>query len=127
MKKNLHRDEIRAALTGPIWSIYMPFLRDGGIDYAGLRQQIDFIIAAGCKTVLLTAGDSHLIILSDQEITDVTKATIGHCAGRAMVVVAARYYGTPRPSSSRDSPAPRAPTYSWCCRPIGAVHLRPRL
>jgi 4-hydroxy-tetrahydrodipicolinate synthase len=96
MKTRLHRDEIRAALTGPIWSIYTPFLRDGGIDYAGLRRQIDFILAAGCRTVLLTAGDSHFIILSDAEIAEVTKATIAHCAGRAMVVVAARYYGTPQ-------------------------------
>ncbi|MBI4626352.1 MAG: dihydrodipicolinate synthase family protein [Verrucomicrobia bacterium] len=96
MEKRPSRDEIRAALTGPIWSIYTPFLRDGSIDYAGLCQQIDFTIAAGGKTVLLTAGDSHYIILSDQEIADVTKATIEHCAGRAMVVVAARTYGTPQ-------------------------------
>jgi 4-hydroxy-tetrahydrodipicolinate synthase len=96
MQTKLNRAEIRAALTGPIWSIYTPFLRDGSIDYAGLRQQIDFTIAAGCKTVLLTAGDSHFIILSDQEIAEVTKATIKHTAGRAMVVAAARYYGTPQ-------------------------------
>lgn len=96
MQTRLNRDEIRAALTGPIWSIYTPFLRDGSIDYKGLRQQIDFSIVAGGKTVLLTAGDSHFIILSDQEIADVTRATIEHCAGRAMVVVAARTYGTPQ-------------------------------
>lgn len=96
MKKNLSRGEIRAALTGPIWSIYTPFLRDGSIDYNGLRQQIDFTLATGAKTVLLTAGDSHYFILSDQEIADVTRETIEHCAGRAMVVVAARTYGTPQ-------------------------------
>src|ERR1051325_174727 len=96
MKKNLHRDEIRAALTGPIWSICTPFLRDGSIDHAGLRQQIDWIIAAGGKALVLTAGDSHLFILSDQEIAALTRATIAHCAGRAMVVAAARTYGTPQ-------------------------------
>lgn len=96
MATRLSRDEIRAALTGPIWSIYTPFLRDGSIDYTGLRQQIDFTIAAGCKTVLLTAGDSHYIILSDQEIAEITKAVIAYTASRAMVVVAARTYGTPQ-------------------------------
>jgi 4-hydroxy-tetrahydrodipicolinate synthase len=96
MRPKLTRDEIRAALTGTIWSICTPFLRDGSIDYIGLRQQVDWIIAAGGRTVLLTAGDSHLLILSDQEIADVTRATIKHCAGRAMVVAAARTYGTPQ-------------------------------
>src|ERR1051325_8153270 len=94
MQTKLNRDEIRAALTGPLWSLCTPFRRDGEIDYEGLRKQIDFTIAAGCKTVLLTAGDSHYIILSDQEIADVTRKTIEYTGGRAMVVVAARYYGT---------------------------------
>jgi len=71
-------------------------MRDGSIDYAGLRRQIDVTIAAGSKAVVLTAGDSHLIILSDQEIADVTKATVEYAAGRAMVVAATRYYGTPQ-------------------------------
>src|SRR5881394_2676716 len=90
------RDRIRAALTGTIFSICTPFLRDGSIDYAGLREQVDWIISVGGKTVLLTAGDSHLIILSDDEIAAVTKAVIAQTANRAMVVVAARYYGTPQ-------------------------------
>lgn len=96
MQAKLTRAEIRDALTGPIWSICTPFLRDGSIDYTGLCRQVDWIIAAGGRTVLLTAGDSHFIILSDQEIADVTRATIEHCAGRAMVVAAARTYGTPQ-------------------------------
>src|SRR5258706_3949067 len=96
MQTNPSRNEIRAALTGTIFSICTPFFRDGSIDYVGLSQQIDWIIAAGAGTVLLTAGDSHYIILSDQEIADVTRAVIEHTAKRALVVVAARTYGTPQ-------------------------------
>ena len=96
MTSRLGRDEIRAALTGPIWSICTPFLRDGGIDGAGLRRQIDAAIAAGSKAVVLTAGDSHLLSLSDREIAELTQAVIAHTARRAMVVAAGRTWGTPQ-------------------------------
>ncbi len=90
------RDEVRAHLTGPIASVLTPFNRDGSVDYKGLRNFIDFVISAGSKTVLLTAGDSHYICLSDVEIAEVTKVTVEHTAGRAMVVSADRYYSTDR-------------------------------
>ena len=96
MTSRRSRDEIRAALTGPIWSICTPFLRDGGIDYTGVRRQIDVAIAAGSKTIVLTAGDSHLLILSDQEIGEITRTVVSHTARRAMVVAAGRTWGTPQ-------------------------------
>ena len=71
----MNRDEIRACLTGPFPSIRMPFNEDGSVDYDSLRHEIDFIIAAGSKTVLLTAGDSHYMCLSDEEIAQVTRVT----------------------------------------------------
>lgn len=88
------RDEIREALTGPIASIRPPFLRDGGIDYDGLRNTIDFNVAAGSKTMLVTAGDSHLLIMSRDEIAEVTRVVTEHTAGRAMVVAADCAYDT---------------------------------
>jgi len=39
--------------------------------------------------VVLTAGDSHLIVLSDNEIEELTRKTIEYVDGRAMVVAAA--------------------------------------
>lgn len=90
------RDEARAALTGPITSIHTPFERDGSIDYAGLRRHIDFCLAAGSKTMLLTAGDSLFFTLSDQEIADVTRAVVQHTRRRAMVVAADRNFATPQ-------------------------------
>ena len=55
----IDRDRVREALTGPIASVHTPFNEDGSIDFDGLRRSIDFDIAAGSRTVLLTAGDSH--------------------------------------------------------------------
>ena len=85
---------IREALTGPISSIRPPFQQDGAIDYDGLRRAIDFNIAAGSKTMLLTAGDSHYFALSDEEIATVTRVTVEHTARRAMVVAADRHFNT---------------------------------
>ncbi len=96
MQQEMTREEIRAALTGPFGSVRTPFLEDGGIDYDGLRSVIDFNIDGGSKTVLLTAGDSNYLLLSDEEILKVTQVAAEHTAGRAMVVAADRYYWTGR-------------------------------
>jgi 4-hydroxy-tetrahydrodipicolinate synthase len=88
------REEVRAALTGPVTSVYMPFCRDGSIDFAGLRNQIDFTIDAGSTAMILTAGDSRYAILSDDEIAQVTRVTVEHTAGRALVVAADKSWGT---------------------------------
>ena len=92
----MDRDEVRAHLTGIISSIATPFNRDGSVDYDGLRNQIDFVLAGGSRTVLLTAGDSHYICMSEAEIAEVTRVTCEHTAGRGMVVAADRYYDTRR-------------------------------
>ena len=88
------RDAVRAALTGPVPTIRTPFLEDGCIDYDGLRTMVDFDIDGGAKAVVLTAGDSHLIATSDQEIAQVTKAMVEHVGGRAMTVAADRWFDT---------------------------------
>ncbi|MDA0334511.1 MAG: dihydrodipicolinate synthase family protein [bacterium] len=90
----IDRARVRQALTGPIATIRTPFQRDGAVDLAGLRRMIDFDIDAGSGAIVLTAGDSHYIALSDDEITEVTQVTVDHVAGRALVVAADRYYHT---------------------------------
>jgi dihydrodipicolinate synthase/N-acetylneuraminate lyase len=90
----IDKAQVREALTGPIPSIRTPFTRDGKLDVDGLRRQIDFDLAAGCRTIMLTAGDSHYFALSDAEIGELTRATVQHVAGRAMTVVADRQYDT---------------------------------
>lgn len=90
----IERARVREALTGPISSIRTPFLRDGSVDHDGLRSVVDANIAGGSGTMLLTAGDSHYIALSDDEIAEVSKTVVDHTAGRAMVVTADRQYHT---------------------------------
>ena len=96
MPKYTSRDDIRQALSGPIASMRIPFARDGEIDYASLRNSIDFDVSAGTKTLLLTYGDSLFSLLTDQEVADITKAVVEHAAGRAMVVAADRQWATPK-------------------------------
>ncbi len=98
----MNTSEFREALTGPIPSLCTPFRKDGSIDFDGLRNVIDFVIAAGAKTLLLTAGDSHYECLSDEEIAQVTRVTCEHAAGRAMVVAADRYFSTDRACAFAD-------------------------
>jgi 4-hydroxy-tetrahydrodipicolinate synthase len=85
---------VRHNLTGPIPSVRTPFAADGSVDYEGLRRQIDVCIDGGARTVLLTAGDSHYVCLSEAEIRQVTKVTAEHTGDRAMVVAADRQYAT---------------------------------
>ena len=92
----MDRDTVRDHLTGPIASIHTPFNPDGSVDYAGLRRMIDTVIDHGSRTVLLTAGDSHFICLSDDEIAEVTRVACQHTGDRAMTVAADRYHATDR-------------------------------
>jgi dihydrodipicolinate synthase/N-acetylneuraminate lyase len=85
---------MRARLSGPMPSLKTPFNRDGSVDYNGLRNLIDCNLAAGAKALMLTAGDSHYVALTEQEIAEVTRVTIAHNAGRALVIAADRYYNT---------------------------------
>lgn len=92
----MNREEVRAALTGPVTSICLPFDNDGNIDFNGLRNQIDFDIHAGSTALILTLGNSLYTLLTDVEVEEVTKITVDHVRGRAMVVAADRTWATPK-------------------------------
>lgn len=94
MRRKLSKQEIREALTGPNPSLIVPFCRDGNIDYKGLKNEIEFIIHAGSRIMLLTHGDSLFSVLTDREVAEVTKAVVKQTAGRAMVVGADRQWWT---------------------------------
>lgn len=79
---------VRAALSGPWPSISTPFTQQGEIDFDALRKQLDFLIAAGAKAVVLTWGDSLYSILTEDEIAQVTKAVVQHVNRRTLVVAA---------------------------------------
>jgi dihydrodipicolinate synthase/N-acetylneuraminate lyase len=77
-------------LKGPIQSFRTSFNEDGSIDYDGVRNFVDHCIAGGSKTILLTAGDSHLTSMTNEEIARLTRTVCEHTSGRAMVVAADR-------------------------------------
>lgn len=113
---DMSKEQIWEALTGPVASVTTPFNRDGSIDFDGLRNFIDFVIAGGhtssvcgTKTILLTAGDSLYTLLTDDEIAEVTKVTVEHTAGRAMVTAAGGGMATPA-----------AVEFASYCRDVGA-------
>jgi dihydrodipicolinate synthase/N-acetylneuraminate lyase len=87
-------NEIRHALTGPVASVSTPFDRNGKIDGQGLRNFIDFVIAGGSRTVLLTYGDSLYSLLTDQEVAEVSEAVVRYTGKRAIVVAADRIWWT---------------------------------
>ena len=96
MKQRVSREEVRAALTGPVTSVKIPFQRDGSIDFVGLRAYIEFVLAAGSRALILTYGDSLYSVLSDQEVGEVTRAVVEDAAGRALVVAGDRMWATPQ-------------------------------
>lgn len=101
--------EIRQALTGPCPSIRTPFSADGDIDIAGLRSQIDFMIEAGAGVVILTAGDSLLSVLTDEEVGVLTKTVVEHVDHRVLVVAATGQWWTGK-----------SVQFSRYCRELGA-------
>jgi len=105
-------EKIREALSGPVPSVRLPFNEDGSIDYESLRRMIDFDIEAGAKTIMLTHGDSLYSLLTDDEVTEVTRVTVEHTAGRAMVIAADRMWSTPKEVE-----------FAEYCREIGADML----
>lgn len=101
--------EARHHLTGPVGSFRTPFTASGDIDEGGARRIVDRMICGGTRTVMLTAGDSHYLCLSDDEVLRLTRLVVEHVAGRAMVIAADRHHATSR-----------AVAFAEACRAAGA-------
>ena len=78
----------------PVASVSTPFNKDGSIDHTGLRNIIDFIVEAGTGLVLLTYGDSLYSILTDRDISEVTRIVTEQVRKRALVVAATGMWWT---------------------------------
>jgi 4-hydroxy-tetrahydrodipicolinate synthase len=84
----ISREEVREALTGPVASLSTPFTFDGEVDYVGLRKLIDGNLTGGSNSSLLTYGDSLFTLLSDDEISDVTRVVVDQTGKRGLTVAA---------------------------------------
>lgn len=90
----MDRNYFKEQVTGPIVSINTPFLKNGDIDYEGLGNFIDFAIDAGSRSLLFTPGDSLYIVLTDEEVAELTKFAANHIGDRAMFLASADCWWT---------------------------------
>lgn len=102
-------DELRFALCSPIPSLRTPFTAAGDVDWDGVRSQVDFVIAGGARTIMITWGDSLHSVLTDDEVALLAKTVVDHTAGRAKVIAADNMWATPK-----------AVAYAEYCADIGA-------
>ena len=86
--------EVREALSGPWPTIKTPFTKNGEIDKAALNKQVDFLIDAKSKAIVLTWGDSLFSVLTDDEIAEVTRIVLERVNRRAYVVAATHQWWT---------------------------------
>jgi 4-hydroxy-tetrahydrodipicolinate synthase len=104
--------ELRDALSGPIPSLRTPFTKSGKIDFAGVRSQVDFLIAGKAKTIMITWGDSLHSVMTDSEVARLARAVVEHCQGRAKVIAADKMWTTNK-----------AISYAKYCADLGADFL----
>ena len=73
------------AFAGLSVAITTPF-RDGAVDFAALRKQIDFQVAAGVKCLVPVGTTGESPTLSHEEHERVIGAVVEHAAGRVKVM-----------------------------------------
>ena len=95
-------DELPAALSSPIPSLRTPFTVAGEVDWDGVRSQVDFDIAGGARTIMITWGDSLHSLLTDDEVAQLAKTVVEHSAGRAKVIAADNMWATPKAVAYAD-------------------------
>ena len=86
--------QIQKAFMCTVPSIRTPFTEDGDVDYAALREMVEFDIAAGCSALVITFGDSLFTQLSEQEIIEITRIVVEQSAGRATVAACSGHWNT---------------------------------
>jgi 4-hydroxy-tetrahydrodipicolinate synthase len=80
-------------LEGVVPILVTPFDEGGGIDEESLARLIDFNVAAGVHGLGVALG-SEIFKLNEAEREAVTKAVVGHVAGRVPVVINSGAAGT---------------------------------
>ena len=71
-----------------------PFTEDGALDIESQKRCVDFMIDAGSNGLCILANFSEQFLLADGEREELTKAILGHVAGRVPVIVTTTHFGT---------------------------------
>src|ERR1043165_2398520 len=93
------RDRIMSASTTRPYRGVFPvvptiFHADGTLDVPGQLRCVDFMIDAGSTGLCILANFSEQFVLSDAEREVLTRAILGHVAGRVPVIVTTTHYST---------------------------------
>lgn len=83
---------VREALSCPVPSITPQFYRSGEIDWRSLGNVIENCMAGGAKALLVTAGDSLLTILTDQETMELNRFVAKVANKKAMVIACSKFW-----------------------------------
>ena len=59
---------IKKKINGPIFSIILPFLKNGNIEYISLKKYINFLYKRGAKVFYLMVYNSRFSLLDEKEI-----------------------------------------------------------
>jgi 2-keto-3-deoxy-L-arabinonate dehydratase len=70
------------------------FDAEGGLDLAGQRRCLDFMIDAGSQGLCILANFSEQFVLSDDERATLTQLCLGHVAGRVPVIVTTSHFSS---------------------------------
>jgi 5-dehydro-4-deoxyglucarate dehydratase len=73
-------------LHGVMAFLPTPFTADGDLDLAATESQVDFLVAAGVSSVVVSGGVGEFYTLSRREHADLVRAAVSVVAGRIPVV-----------------------------------------
>ena len=71
----------KAHITGSFVAMITPFNRDGGVDYEGFRDLLQFQAAHGTSAVLIMGSTGEVSMLSTEERHEIVRRTIKHRTG----------------------------------------------
>ena len=78
-----------------IVALLTPFEENGGLDEAALAAHMDYLVSAGVDGVMPCGTTGEGPLLSDDDVTEVVRATCNAAAGRVPVLAHVGRPGTP--------------------------------
>jgi N-acetylneuraminate lyase len=82
----MNRNDLRKRLKGPIAALVTPFDQEGRLSPAGLRKEIQFLLAAGIKVLVCNGSIGEFSSLTISERKQVLEGTLKHAGDKALVV-----------------------------------------
>lgn len=81
-------EELRQKIRGPVYPICPAFKKDLSVDSQSVAHYVEFLNAAGVRTLMLTAGTSRFNLLSNEEIAQLNRTVVDANQGRAITIAA---------------------------------------